>query len=173
MNYLAESFAVLAMLINFMGYRQTNLNRYRLVSGLAMLALGTHFLLLDALAAAIGCYLAFFRNLVSMVTQALWVVVFFVLLNLAFLTYEFVVLNHGLMILLAYTSSIIFTLGTFVLSSTTLIRKTFFVAECLNLIYAISVGSIVGTIGILVNMTSIIIKLWQEKKKTAAETKIS
>ena len=68
----------MAMLINFVAYRQTNINRYRLISGLAMICLGTHFLLLDALAAAIGCYLAFFRNLISMRIQTIDVVVVFV-----------------------------------------------------------------------------------------------
>lgn len=156
------------MLINFVGYRQTTVNRYRLISGVAMICLGTHFLLLDALAAAIGCYLAFIRNIISIQTQHKLVVFIFVAANLAFLFFELLILNHGLMVLLAYSASIIFTVGTFVLTCATAMRKYFLVAELLNLVYAISVGSVMGTVGILINLFSIVNKLWQERNSPVA-----
>ncbi len=168
MNYFAESFAVLAMLINFWAYRQTLVNRYRLISGIAMVCLGTHFLLLDAMAAAVGCYLAFARNLISMRTQNRNIVILFVILNVLFLLYELFVLDHGLFILLAYTASIIFTVGTFVLSSAQMMRKVFLVAVLLNLIYAIYVGSVMGTLGIVIGITGITTKMWQERKLAQA-----
>lgn len=173
MNYVAESFALLAMLVNFVGYRQKDMNRYRLISGVAMVCLGTHFLLLDALAAAIGCYLAFFRNLVSMVSQRGFIVLLFVACNLVFLLIELFILRHGLLILLAYSASIIFTLGTFVLSSTQQMRRYFLVAETFNIIYAVSVGSVMGTVGILLNIISITTKMWQERKHNEMHQQVS
>ncbi|MBE1298750.1 MAG: YgjV family protein [Alteromonadaceae bacterium] len=172
MNYFAESFAVFAMLINFVGYRQKDMNRYRLISGIAMLCLGTHFLLLDALAAAIGCYLAFFRNLISMVSQRGYIVLVFLALNIAFLLFELIVLQHGFLIILAYSASIIFTLGTFVLSNTQQMRRYFLVAETFNIIYAISVGSVMGTVGISLSIISITSKMWQERKHNRAHSQV-
>lgn len=163
MNYPAESFAILAMLINFISYRQNDINQYRLLSDLAMVCLGTHFLLLEALAAAIGCYLAFARNIISILSQHKAIVIFFVMLNVLFLLFEWFVLNNGPIILFAYSASIIFTLGTFLLSSATNIRKYFLVAEVLNITYAILVGSIMGTVGIAINIASILIKLIQQQ----------
>ncbi|MDC0602890.1 YgjV family protein [Aliiglaciecola sp.] len=167
-DWIAESFAAMAMLINFVAYRQTNINRYRLISGLAMICLGTHFLLLDALAAAIGCYLAFFRNLISMRIQTIDVVVVFVCINLAFFTFELVVLQNSLFILLAYTASIIFTVGTFLISSAHRIRQYFLIAESLNLVYAIIVGSLIGTLGIVVSILGIVSKIWQERRSVSS-----
>lgn len=162
MELVAESFAVLAMLANFIAYRQKSVNGYRVISGVAMICLGTHFLLLDALAAAIGCYLAFVRNVISLYSQHKHIVILFVMANIVFLLYELFVLNHGPMILLAYTASVIFTVGTFVLTSATQMRKVFLLAESLNLVYALWVGSVMGTVGIVINIVSILNKLRQE-----------
>jgi len=161
------------MLINFIGYRQSSVNRYRLISGIAMICLGTHFLLLDALAAAIGCYLAFARNIIAMRTQHVSIVVIFVLLNIAFLLYELLLLGHGPIILLAYTASITFTVGTFLLSSADKIRKVFLFAESCNLVYAIYVGSVMGTVGIVINIIGIVTKLWQDSKSHKVDVKQS
>ena len=66
MPIIAESFGALAVLLNFIGYRQNKINHYRFISALALMSVSTHFFLLGAMAAGIGCLLASIRNLIAM-----------------------------------------------------------------------------------------------------------
>ncbi len=161
---LAEAFGALAVILNAIGYRQDNINAYRLWVALALAAVSTHFFMLGAMAAGIGCALACVRNLIALFTQHWWVVVVFVAANLGFLGWEFFILDHGPLIFIAYTSSIIFTVGTVLIQDATRIRQVFIAAEGLGLVYALSVGSIFGSVFNLVNLTSIGLKLWQDKR---------
>ena len=83
----------------------------------------------------------------------------FVAVNLGFLAYEWFVLEHSWIIFIAYASSLIFTVGSLVIRNTHTIRKVFLVAETLGLLYAISVGSIFGTVFNVSNLISILSKL--------------
>ncbi len=160
----AEVFGALAVILNFIGYRQNDVNKYRLWSALALACVSAHFFLLDAMAAGIGCGLACARNLIAMRTQHLWVVILFVGLNLAFFAYEWWWLDHGPIIIVAYASSIIFTVGSVIIQDAVVIRRWFVLAEALGLIYSISVGSIFGSIFNISNLCSILIKMVQHKK---------
>ena len=51
---IAEAFGAIAVVFNFIGYRQQDINRYRLISAIALAAVSTHFFMLEALAAGIG-----------------------------------------------------------------------------------------------------------------------
>ena len=164
-SVIAEALAALAVIINFIGYRQTNVNRYRLISAMALICLGIHFLMIDALAAAVACLLSCVRNFIAMVSQHLTVAIIFVTFNLGFWAWEAFILGHSWIIVFAYMSSIIFTVGTVLLSTTSAIRKWFIVAESLGLVYAILVGSIFGSVFNITNLISILSKLYADRHK--------
>ncbi|AWL11002.1 hypothetical protein HMF8227_00506 [Saliniradius amylolyticus] len=164
-HLFAEAFGAVALVVNFIGYRQNEVNRYRLISALGLMCLSTHFFLLDAMAAGIGCGLASIRNIIALRFRYLWLVYFFVALNLAFFAYEWWWLDHGWPILLAYASSLVFTLGSILIQHTHRIRQWFILAEGLGLAYALVVGSIFGSIFNISNLTSISIKLWQDYRR--------
>ncbi|WP_100658176.1 YgjV family protein [Alteromonas flava] len=161
--YLAEAFGAVAVILNFIGYRQNEINHYRFISALALASVSTHFFLLGAMAAGIGCMLASIRNIVAMRYRHNGILYLFIALNIGFLCYELFVLKHGLMILVAYASSLIFTVGSIVLQNATQVRRWFVLAEVLGLIYALSVGSIFGSVFNISNLFSIGLKLWQER----------
>ena len=163
MDFIAEFFGALAVVVNFIGYRQNDVNRYRLISALALTCLSAHFFLLGAMAAGVGCLLASIRNIVAMRYRSQYIVYLFVALNLGFFIYEYFWLNHSALIIVAYSSSLIFTVGSIVLQDANLIRRWFVFAELLGLIYAISVGSVFGTVFNLLNLFSIGLKLWRER----------
>lgn len=164
MDFTAELFGAIAVVLNFIGYRQNDINRYRLISALALASVSTHFFLLGAMAAGIGCLLACIRNIVAMRYRSNHILYLFVALNLGFFFYEYFWLDHSAMIIIAYASSLIFTVGSIVLQDANLIRRWFVLAELLGLIYAISVGSIFGSVFNVTNLFSIGLKLWQERR---------
>jgi hypothetical protein len=94
--------------------------------------------------------------------------------NLGFFFFELFWLDHSWTIIIAYASSLIFTVGSISLTSAKRIRQWFILAEVLGLIYAIMVGSIFGTIFNITNLLSIFYTLYQdsaaEKKDLAAKT---
>ena len=159
MIIIAEAFGAVAVVLNFIGYRQLNIDRYLLISAFALAALSAHFFLLDAMAAGVGTLLASCRNVIALKYRSKAVLFFFIAVNLAFLSYEWFVLNHDWIIFIAYMSSLVFTIGSLVIRDVHTIRKVFIIAEGLGLIYAVSVGSIFGTVFNLSNLLSIIIKL--------------
>ena len=161
----AEALGAVAVIVNIIGYRQNDINRYRFVSGFAVLSLGFHFWLIGAMAASVACFLSFVRNLVAMRYQNVWIVVLFVGLNLGFFAYEWFILGHGWLIFIAYGASIIFTVGTIALKTADAIRRWFIIAESLGLIYALAVGSIFGSVFSVCNLASIFIKQYQVKKR--------
>lgn len=167
MNYIAEGLAAAALLINFIGYRQNDVNRYRLVSALALLCLSLHFFMINALAAGVSCALSVLRNLIAMRTQHVSVVYVFVAATLGFFAYEWFVLDNGPLIIVAYTSFIIFTIGSVVLTTTQAIRRWFLFAELLGLAYAIGVGSVFGSLFNITNLVSITIKAREDKRRLA------
>lgn len=168
MNVLAESFGVAALVLNFIAYRQPSANRYRLISAIALGSLSVHFFMIDAMAGSIVTGIAFFRNLIAMRWQGPWVLWSFVVANLVFLLYEIMVPQGGepvyWALALAYSSSIIFTVGSIKLNDPDLIRRWFLVAEVLGLMYSVLVGSVSGTVFNIVNLTSILLKLLQDKR---------
>ncbi len=159
MNFVAEAFGAVAVVLNFIGYRQFNVDKYLLISAFALAALSVHFFMLDAMAAGIGTLLASARNLIAIKHRSRIILFFFIAINMGFLAYEWFVLQHDWIIFVAYTSSLIFTIGSLVIRDTHTIRKVFLVAETLGLIYAISVGSIFGTVFNVSNLISIVSKL--------------
>lgn len=162
MNWLAEGFGVLALVINFIGYRQNNANSYRIVSALALACLSVHFFMLGAMAAGIVLAIGVVRNFVALRWQGPVVLWVFVLANLAFMLWEWFWLQHEWPLFVAYASSLIFTVGSIRLNNATLIRKWFILAELLGLIYAVLVGSVSGLLFNIVNLSSISAKLWQD-----------
>ena len=154
MNIVAEAFGAIAVVLNFIGYRQTNVDKYLLISAFALAALSAHFFMLDAMAAGVGTLLASVRNFIAIKHRSNVILFLFIAINMGFLAYEWFVLNHNWIIFVAYTSSLIFTVR-----NTHTIRKVFLVAETLGLIYAISVGSIFGTVFNVSNLISIVSKL--------------
>lgn len=159
MNIVAEAFGAVAVVLNFIGYRQFNVDKYLLISAFALAALSVHFFMLDAMAAGIGTLLASARNLIAIKHRSRIILFFFIAINMGFLAYEWFVLQHDWIIFVAYTSSLIFTIGSLVIRDTHTIRKVFLIAETLGLIYAISVGSIFGTVFNVSNLISIVSKL--------------
>lgn len=164
-NWWAESLGAAALVINFIGYRQADANRYRAVSAVALLCVSLHFFLLGAMAAGIGCLLASIRNVIALRYRNALVVWAFVGLNLAFLALEWWVLQHGPLIFIAYASSLVFTVGSVVLNDAHRIRQWFVLAEGLGLIYALLVGSVFGTLFNLSNLISILTKLASSRKQ--------
>lgn len=179
---VAELFGFFALITNFIAYRQPTANRYRIVSALALAALSIHFFMLDAIAGGIVTAIAVLRNFIALRWQGPWVLWGFVALNLVFLFIEWLFPIASLQfstsgvvvtfssepsdwsIWIAYTSSIIFTVGSIKLNDPERIRRWFLLAESLGLIYAIIVGSVSGTVFNIVNLTSIILKLLQDKR---------
>lgn len=161
---LAEAFGAVAVVVNFIGYRQTDVNRYRLISAIALASVSVHFFMLDALAAGIGCLLACIRNIVAIYYRGNHVLFFFVALSLAFFAYEWWVIDSPWIILIAYASSLIFTVGSIVFTSADQVRRWFILAEVLGLMYAILVGSIFGTIFNISNLVSIIWVLVRDRR---------
>lgn len=162
--WIAEAFGLGAIMFNIVGYRSNNMRRYLFLSGGAMLCLSTHFFLLGAMAAGIGCGLAAIRNAVTLAVRGTWVLVLFISLNIGFFIYEWVILEHGYLIILAYTSSFIFTAGSILFTDVALMRRWFIFAESIGLVYALAVGSIFGSVFNAVNLTSIVVKMWQQRK---------
>lgn len=120
--------------------------------------------LLGAMAAGIGCGLAAMRNAVTLVVRGTWVLVLFISLSIGFFIYEWVILQHGYLIILAYTSSFIFTAGSILFTDVALMRRWFIFAESIGLVYALAVGSIFGSVINTVNLCSIAFKMWQQRK---------
>ncbi|QJR81591.1 YgjV family protein [Alteromonas pelagimontana] len=169
MQYLAEGFGALAVLLNFIGYRQNHVNRYLIVSACALLSVSIHFFMLGAMAAGVGCMLASIRNIFTLRYRSRALLSVFILLNLLFLAYEWFYLDHGPLIFVAYASSLIFTVGSISLEDTTKIRKWFILAESLGLTYSLCVGSVFGAIFNISNLTSIVVKLCQQKQAKELE----
>ncbi|WP_417665165.1 YgjV family protein [Pseudidiomarina sp.] len=161
---VAETFGLLALIANFIAYRQTTANRYRIVSACALGALSVHFFMLGAVAGGVVTAMAVVRNMIALRWRGPIVLWGFVAINFIFFGWE--LSNHEPLIplLLAYISSIIFTVGSIVLNDPTRIRRWFLLAELLGLAYAIVVGSVSGTVFNIVNLTSIILKLLQDRR---------
>lgn len=159
----AQAFGVLALIFNFIAYRQHSANSYRIISALALASLSTHFLLLGAMAGAFVTALAVVRNLVALRWQGKVILWFFVGLNVVLAAYEIWLGTPWLQLIAAYGSSLIFTVGSIRLNDPHRIRRWFIVAESLGLAYAVMVGSVEGIIFNVVNLSSIILKLLQDR----------
>lgn len=149
---ITELFAAAALLANMFAYRQNAIKKYRVFSGIAMLFLCIHFFRLDAYAASVGTGLAVVRNVVSLKYNDWFTTGIFVALNFLGVGIEWFVLGHGAELFIAYTASLIFTIGTLRLTSVVEIRRWFTLAEGLNLWYAIIVGSVFGSIYSVFNL---------------------
>lgn len=156
---ITELFAACALLVNLFAYKQKGVRKYRIYSGVAMLLLAIHFFRLDAYAAAVGCSLAVLRNIVSLKFNGWGITIVFVLFNIVGLSFEYLYLQHGAEVFVAYSASIIFTVGTLRLQDVVELRKWFTLAEALNLVYATIVGSIFGSVYSLLNL-SILCIFW-------------
>ncbi len=167
MLWIAEAFGALAVVLNFIGYRQNDVNQYRFYSAVALASVSTHFFMLGAMAAGIGCLLACIRNIVAMRYRSKEILYLFMATNIAFFCYEWFGLDHPWYILFSYVSSLIFTVGSIVLQNAMRIRQWFILAESLGLVYALIVGSIFGSVFNVSNLVSIAIKLYQEKQGKA------
>ncbi len=163
-TFIAEGFGALAVIFNFIGYRQNEVNHYRAISAVALLCVSIHFFMLDAMAAGIGCLIASIRNVVALKYRSTLILYLFVALNIIFLLIEWFILKHDAVIFIAYTSSLIFTVGSIVIDDVKRIRQWFLLAETLGLIYAVQVGSVFGTVFNLSNLTSILLKMYREDK---------
>ncbi|GEA13497.1 YgjV family protein [Alteromonas sp. KUL49] len=166
MLILAEAFGAVAVVLNFIGYRQRHVDRYLIWSACALACVSTHFFMLGAMAAGVGTMLACIRNVVALKYRGKRVVSIFIASNLCFFAYEWFVLNHDAMILVAYASSLIFTVGSIMIRDTVLMKRWFLLAEFLGLVYALSVGSIFGTIFNISNMASIFISMYKSRKSS-------
>lgn len=164
MDYALYIFGGLALVTNFIGYRQNTINRYRFVSAFALAFLGAHFFILGALAASIGLWLGAVRNIVAIRYQQVWVLYLFVLLNIGFCLFEWFILQNSALLFIAYASSLVFTIGSIVLKSAASIRRWFVLAEGLGLIYAIAVGSVFGVLFNISNFTSIFTKMRNDRR---------
>lgn len=171
MQMLAEGFGALAVVLNFIGYRQNKVENYLFVSAFALMSVSIHFFMLDAMAAGIGTLLASIRNMVALKYRGKSVLFFFVAANVGFFLYEWFGLDHGALIIVAYTSSLIFTVGSIMIRDAMRIRQWFLVAESLGLVYSVSVGSIFGTVFNVSNLCSIISKLYMERRRKHKEMK--
>ena len=169
MQMIAEGFGALAVVLNFIGYRQNKVEKYLFVSSFALASVSIHFFMLGAMAAGIGTLLASIRNMVALKYRGKSVLFFFIAANIGFFIYEWFGLDHGPLIIVAYTSSLIFTVGSIMIRDAMKIRQCFLVAESLGLIYSISVGSIFGTVFNISNLGSIISKLLMERRRKRRE----
>ncbi len=149
---ITELFAAFALLANIVAYRQQQVKQYRIYSGFAMLLLAIHFFRLEAYAASVGCSLAVVRNVVSLKYNDWFTTGIFVAINLFGLGVEWFYLHHGSEIFIAYSASLIFTVGTLRLQNLVDIRRWFTLAEGLNLAYALVVGSVFGSIYSVFNL---------------------
>jgi len=161
---IAEIFGLFALVTNFLAYRQTTANRYRIVSACALAALSIHFFMLGAIAGCVVTAIAVVRNIIALRWRGAFVLWGFVAVNIAFFVWELSGEADLIPLLMAYVSSIIFTVGSIVLNDPIRIRRWFLLAELLGLAYAIVVGSISGTVFNIVNLTSIILKLLQDHR---------
>lgn len=168
---IAEMFGAIAVVVNFIGYRQQDINRYRLISAIALAAVSTHFFLLGALAAGIATGLACVRNLIAIYYRGNSVLALFVVLNIAFFTYEWGYLDSPWYIIIAYASSMVFTVGSIVLTQAVQVRQWFILAELLGLIYSVIVGSIFGTIFNITNLCSIFYILIRDRRNALNDKK--
>lgn len=164
LSFYAELLGAVALALNVWAYRQDEVNGYRLISAFSLILISTHFLLLDALAAAIGCFLAFVRNLVALRFANRKTALLFVIFNFLAFAYEWFYLQHSAVILIAYASSLIFTVGSVLITDVNRIRRWFILAESLGLVYALIVGSIFGSLLNLFNLASILTKLHRERQ---------
>lgn len=165
-EWIANGFGIMALIVNFIGYQQNDAQRYRLVAAIALGCLGLHFYLLGQLAGAIVLAIAVVRNIVALRYQGQLVLGLFISVNLAFWAWEwFWLQNHWAELFAAYVSSLIFTVGSIRLNDANQIRRWFIAAEGLGLVYACLVVSIPGALFNIVNLTSIISKLWREKSR--------
>ncbi|MFC3121225.1 YgjV family protein [Agaribacter flavus] len=170
MNYhliFAECLGALAVILNFIGYRQHDLNKYLLISAAALACLSAHFFMINALAAGISCALACSRNIIALYYRGNPILVFFVLANIAFFSYEWWWLGSEWVIFIAYASSLIFTIGSIVLTSAKRVKQWFIFAEGLGLMYSILVGSIFGTVFNTCNLISIFYSLYKSRHNKA------
>lgn len=159
---IAETFGLFALIANFIAYRQNSANRYRIVSACALAALSIHFFMLGAVAGSIVTAIAVVRNFIALRWRGPIVLWGFVAVNVGFFVWELTSDVPIIPLLLAYISSIIFTVGAIVLNDPTRIRQWFLLAEVLGLAYAIIVGSVSGTVFNIVNLSSIVLKLLQD-----------
>lgn len=161
---IAECFGALGLMANIFGYRQDNINRYLWFSAGALVCLSLHFFLIDAMAAGVGCGLAALRNVLAIYFRGRALLAIFFSLNIGFFIYEWFILQHSSIILLAYLSNSIFTVGSVLLTDTVRMRRWFVFAEGFGLLYALLVGSIFGSIFNAVNLINILLKMGQTKK---------
>lgn len=161
---VAELFGFIALVANFIAYRQGTANRYRIVSAVALGALSIHFFMLDAIAGSVVTGIAVIRNLIALRWRGPFVLWSFVAINIGFFVWELSGETDLLPLFMAYSSSIIFTVGAIVLEDPVKIRRWFLLAELLGLAYAVMVGSVSGTVFNIVNLTSIILKLLQDHR---------
>ena len=188
MSYFAEAMGVVAVIINVISYRQHDMNRYRLISAIALSFLALHFFLLDAISGAIVLVISVIRNLMAMRWQTISLAIVFAVLTIGFGILEGVMplLRHLISLatvvgapeaivaqpwtmVFAYASAVIFAVGTILIRNTTILRKCFLVAEGLGLVYALSVGSVLGTVFNVFNLVSIVVTLYQDSRKSFAK----
>jgi hypothetical protein len=169
-EYGLHILGALALIANFIGYRQDTVNRYRLVSAVALAFLSWHFFLLGAMAAGISLALGAIRNIIAMKYRQRWILYGFVALNVFFCLFEWFWLGNSALLFISYASALIFTVGSIALESASAIRRWFVLAEGLGLLYAILVGSIFGVLFNISNLTSIFIKLYSEKRNKSIES---
>lgn len=162
---ITELFAFCALLANILAYRQHSVRAYRILSGLAMLLLAIHFIRLEAYAAGIGCSLAVLRNLVSLRFNDWFTTSLFVACNILALCVEWFYFQHGPELFIAYSASIIFTVGTLKLKNTVDMKRWFTLAEALNLWYAVWVGSVFGAIYCSFNLI-VLSAFWIKRYRT-------
>lgn len=164
MSVIAETVAAIGVIINVISYFQNDINRFRLISAIALAFLSVHFYLIDAMAAAVVLGLSCVRNLLAMRWQNMLMVMFFVTVSIAFFLYEWFWLNNGWHILIVYLSSLIFIVGVILIQDTQVIRRWFILAEFMGLCYAVIVGSIFGGVFNFANIVSILVKQFQERR---------
>lgn len=155
-----------ALVTNFFAYRADSVNSYRLISALAFAFLSAHFYMQDALAGAIGVGIGSIRNLVAIRYNQPGIIIVFVAATVGFCLWEWLVLDHPATLFIAYASALIFTIGSIILTSATSIRRWFIAAEALGLLYALLVGSWLGALFNVSNLTSIGVKLHADQRKT-------
>ncbi|WP_194755722.1 YgjV family protein [Aliidiomarina indica] len=169
MDVWVQFFGAAALVLNFIGYRQETVNRYRFVTAFALASLSVHFFMLGAMAAGIGLAIGAVRNIVAMRFQSMPVLIGFVLINVVFCLIEWFILKNPATLFIAYTASLIFTVGSVILKSADTIRKWFIVAESLMFIYAFLVFSPFGMLFNVSNLTSIFLKLRSDRRRIQAE----
>ena len=158
MSYFAEAMGVVAVIINVISYRQHDMNRYRLISAIALSFLALHFFVLDAISGAIVLVISVIRNLMAMRWQTISLAIVFAVLTAGFgiLEWFYVPLLQGWFnqlatvvgapewqyvaqpwtMVFAYASAVIFAVGTI------LIATPNFLATCMrdSLVYALPWG---------------------------------